>query len=82
MFASNCQSCHDGGGNQVMPNRPLKEAKQLDSFEQFVAFVHNPRLPDGSQGPMPSFSAEVLNDAQARKLYAYIRSMLKDPAWK
>jgi mono/diheme cytochrome c family protein len=82
IFASNCQGCHAGGENQVIPSLPLKEAKQLDSFEQFVSFVHDPRLPNGAKGPMPAFPADVLSDTQARKLYAYIRSMLNDPAWK
>jgi mono/diheme cytochrome c family protein len=83
IFASNCQGCHAGGGNQVIPSLPLREAKkQLASFEEFAAFVHDPRLPDGSRGPMPAFPANVLSDTQARKLYGYIESMLDDPAWK
>ena len=81
-FASNCQACHAGGGNAVIAELPLKKAKQLESFEEFSSFIHDPRMPDGSRGPMPAFPPEKLSDAQDRKLYAYILSMLDDPAWK
>jgi mono/diheme cytochrome c family protein len=82
IFASNCQACHAGGGNAVIAELPLKKAKQLESFEEFSSFIHDPRMPDGSKGPMPAFSPEKLSDAQDRKLYAYILSMLDDPAWQ
>jgi mono/diheme cytochrome c family protein len=82
IFASNCQGCHPGGGNLVVAGLPLKQAQQLGSFETFVTFVHDPRMPDGSRGPMPAFASEQLSDAQARRLYAYIRFMMDDPAWK
>jgi mono/diheme cytochrome c family protein len=82
IFASNCQGCHPRGTNTVVPELPLKEAKQLESFESFQDFVHDPRLPDGSPGPMPDFPPERLSDRQDRQLYAYIRSMLEDPAWQ
>jgi mono/diheme cytochrome c family protein len=66
----------------VIAELPLKSAEQLQSFESFEQFIHDPQLPDGSKGPMPAFPPEKLSEAQDRKLYAYIRSMLDDEAWQ
>ena len=82
IFASNCQGCHPRGENIVVPDLPLKDAKQLESLQTFATFIHDPRLPDGSRGPMPAFPPDKLSEAQDQKLYAYIRSMLDDPAWR
>lgn len=72
IFVSHCSGCHVNGGNIFFPNLPLRSAPQLQSYETFIAFVRNPRLPDGSKGPMPVFTEQKLSDPQAHDLYAYI----------
>jgi mono/diheme cytochrome c family protein len=72
LFRSRCAACHPGGGNTVMPGLPLKGAPQLADFNTFVAFLRDPRLPDGSRGPMPPFATDTITDIQAKSLYHYI----------
>jgi mono/diheme cytochrome c family protein len=76
LFKIHCAACHPGGGNTMMPNRPLRGAPQLADFNTFVAFLRDPRLPDGSRGPMPPSSADTITDAQAKSLYHYILDVL------
>jgi mono/diheme cytochrome c family protein len=72
IFRVNCSRCHADGGNLITPNLPLRGAPQLTNFDTFLAFIRNPRLPDGSSGPMPPFSEERVSDEQARELYGYL----------
>ncbi len=72
IFDSRCGSCHPQGANAVIPALPLKGAPPLADFTGFLAFIRDPRLPDGSQGPMPSFTAKDLSEQQARELYDYL----------
>jgi mono/diheme cytochrome c family protein len=76
LFKSLCVSCHPGGGNTITPRHPLRGAPQLADFNTFVAFLRAPRLPDGSRGPMPPFSADMITDTQAKSLYRYILDAL------
>jgi mono/diheme cytochrome c family protein len=76
LFRSRCAACHPGGGNTMMPELPLRGAPQLADFDTFVAFMRDPRLPDGSRGPMPPFSADTLTPGQAKSLYHYILNVL------
>jgi mono/diheme cytochrome c family protein len=76
LFESHCAACHPGGGNTMMPNYPLRGAPQLADFDTFVAFLRDPRLPDGSRGPMPPSSADTITDIQAKSLYHYILDVL------
>ena len=80
LFASNCVSCHPNGGNAIVAELPLKKSKMLASAAAFTAFIRSPRMPDGSEGQMPSFDGDQLSDKQAADLYGYIQSMLA--AWK
>ncbi len=72
LFAANCAACHPGGTNVVVPNLPLKGAKQLASRDTFVSFIRNPVLPNGTPGPMPAFSADQVSDKDAGDIYQYI----------
>lgn len=72
IFVSRCSGCHSNGGNILYPNLPLRTAPQLVSYEQFIEFVRDPKLPNGSNGPMPVFTQHDLSDQQARALYEYI----------
>ena len=72
IFTANCSACHPNGANVIMPNLPLKGSSKLDRFETFIAFVRDPKLPDGKTGPMPSFPPPKISDSQAIELYEYI----------
>lgn len=72
IFVSHCSGCHANGGNIFFPNLPLRSAPQLASYDSFIDFVRNPRLPDGLKGPMPAFTEKKLSDLQAHELYLYI----------
>jgi uncharacterized membrane protein len=79
IFVNHCSGCHPNGGNILFPNLPLRTAPQLKSYETFIEFVRNPLLPDGSKGPMPSFTQSRLSDAEAQELYNYIINGLANP---
>jgi mono/diheme cytochrome c family protein len=72
IYAEDCRSCHAQGGNTIYPNLPLRGAPQMADFSTFLAYIRNPTMPDGSQGPMPAFSPERIPDDQAKDLYQYI----------
>ncbi len=72
VFVGHCSGCHSNGGNILYPNLPLRSAPQLVSYEKFIEFVRDPKLPDGSKGPMPVFTQHDLSDQQAHELYEYV----------
>jgi len=72
LFAANCAACHPGGANVVVPELPLKGARQLAGLDAFVSFVRNPLMPNGSAGQMPAFPADQLGAKDAGDLYQYI----------
>lgn len=76
LFKIRCVACHPDGGNVVMPDLPLRGALQLADFRTFVSFLRDPRLPNGSRGPMPPFSVDTITDIQAKSLYHYILDVL------
>jgi mono/diheme cytochrome c family protein len=80
LFASNCGACHPNGGNAIVAELPLKTSKLLASAAVFTSFIRSPKMPDGSEGQMPSFGSDQVSDKQAGELYTYIQSMLA--AWK
>ena len=72
IFVSRCSGCHANGGNILYPHLPLRTAPQLISHEKFIEFVRDPKLPNGSKGPMPAFTQQDLSDQQAHALYDYV----------
>jgi mono/diheme cytochrome c family protein len=80
IFADNCSGCHANGGNVVVASLPLKSSRRLASLAELTAFIRSPKMPDGSEGSMPPFSASDLSNAQASDLYEYIKGML--PSWR
>jgi mono/diheme cytochrome c family protein len=80
IYSANCSSCHPNGGNVVDPALPLKTSKKLSDLAVFTAFIRSPKMPDGSEGDMPSFPADQITDKQAGDLYSYISSALA--SWK
>lgn len=77
VFASNCQSCHGNGGNAIDPAYPLKGSKKLASLGDFSAFVRKPLMRDGSEGSMPPFGEDRLEEPELKALYDYVKG-----AWK
>jgi hypothetical protein len=74
LFAGYCAGCHPGGGNNIIPNLPLRGSAQLDDFDTFRTYIRYPTLPNGARGPMPGFSSRQISDQQMRKLYQYLKS--------
>ncbi len=74
IFETNCSRCHPEGGNIFYPDMPIKGSGRLSDFQTFHRFIRDPRMPDGSTGPMPSFSEKQLSDEQVKELYRYIIS--------
>ena len=72
IFVGHCSGCHSNGGNIIYPNLPLRSAPQLESYEKFIEFVRNPKLPDGSKGPMPAFTEQNISNRQVQELYEYV----------
>ncbi|MCK9375295.1 MAG: c-type cytochrome [Syntrophobacterales bacterium] len=73
LFENNCMACHPNGGNAIVAEYLLNGSDNLVDFDKFRAFIRNPRLDNGSRGPMPVFSTEKLPDAEARVLYDYVK---------
>ena len=80
IYRMECYRCHGQGGNLVYPSLPLRGAPQLADFNTFLEYIRHPTMPDGSQGPMPAFSAEKISDDQARDLHQYLIAVLRGPA--
>ena len=80
LFSANCSSCHPNGGNAIVAELPLKKSKAIATAASLTAFIRSPKMPDGSEGQMPSFPPDQVSDRQAGELYTYISSMLA--AWK
>jgi mono/diheme cytochrome c family protein len=74
LFAGYCAGCHPGGGNNIMPDLPIRRSAQLNNFEAFRTYVRYPTLPNGALGAMPGFSSGQISDSQMRELYQYLRS--------
>ncbi len=72
IFTATCSACHPKGGNAIMPNLPLVGSPKLVGFDTFLAFVRDPKLPNGKSGPMPPIIPSKLSDKQLNDLYDYI----------
>lgn len=72
IFEGNCSGCHRRGENIIVPNLPLRNAPQLKDFDDFISYIRDPKMPDGSRGLMPRFSLKKLTDEEARQLYDYL----------
>jgi len=45
---------------------------KLSSFDSFLSFIRDPRLPNGARGAMPIFSKAQITDEGAKELYGYL----------
>jgi mono/diheme cytochrome c family protein len=75
IFKQNCMGCHPAGGNVIKPDKPIKAAPQLKTFEAFLTWIRNPVQ------PMPAYPLTKISDEQAKKLYDYILKQEKG-GWK
>ena len=71
-FESHCSGCHRRGENIIEPDLPLRNAPQLKNYNDFLSFVRDPHMPDGTPGAMPQYTPSVLSDEEARQLYDYL----------
>jgi mono/diheme cytochrome c family protein len=82
IFEENCSGCHPQGGNAIKPNLPLVGAPELADFQSFLAYIRNPRMPDGSKGVMPAFPEKKISQTQAEQLYQYLTKVLAERSTK
>jgi mono/diheme cytochrome c family protein len=74
IFNVSCRVCHVNGGNVINPRFPLRGSHKLSDFKTFLSFIRDPRMPDSSQGSMPSFSEAQISHKDAENLYQYFLS--------
>jgi uncharacterized membrane protein len=79
VYDTRCASCHPQGGNIIKPNLPVMGAPQLKSGEKFIAWIRDPKRPDGSPGIMPPFPPAKISDRQADQLRDYVIHVLENP---
>lgn len=72
IFEGNCSGCHRRGENIIVPNLPLRNAPQLNDFNDFITYIRDPKMPDGSRGLMPRFTLGKLSDEEVKHLYDYL----------
>ena len=77
IFNENCMACHPKGGNAIDPSLPLVNSAYTQSSAAFLAFIREPKRPNGSAGAMPAFSSTKVSDQQASELYSYITRVLQ-----
>jgi mono/diheme cytochrome c family protein len=78
IYEENCSGCHPQGGNVIKPKLPLVGAPELADFPSFLAYIRQPRMPDGSKGVMPAFPEKKISQAQAEQLYQYLTKVLAE----
>jgi mono/diheme cytochrome c family protein len=74
LFNNFCAVCHPGGGNNIVPDLPIRGSAQLYDFDTFRAYVRYPTMPDGARGRMPGFSSRQISDQQMLELYRHLKS--------
>lgn len=72
IFEGHCAGCHRRGENIIVPTLPLRNAPQLNNFNDFISYIRDPKMPDGSPGLMPRFTLRKLSDEEAKRLYDYL----------
>jgi cytochrome c6 len=68
-----CFQCHAGGGNMIMPNKPLKGeqfSKDCPNDQAIANVIRN----GIKNSPMPAFSKDRLSDADMKDLIAYVHT--------
>lgn len=72
VFESHCAGCHRRGENLIEPNMPLRNAPQLHDYNDFLSYIRDPRMPNGSVGSMPPFTLNSISDEEAKQLFDYL----------
>jgi uncharacterized membrane protein len=76
IFDKSCSGCHPHGGNAITPSLMLVGSPELANFHDFLAYIRQPLMPDGSKGVMPAFPEEKISDQEAKQLYQYLVKVL------
>lgn len=71
IFKQNCASCHADGGNNIKPNQPVAESKQLGTLATFKSYLSKP------PGHMPYYKSVVEDKGTLDALYKYCKSLKK-----
>jgi mono/diheme cytochrome c family protein len=79
IFHMNCRACHPKGQNIFMADMPIQGSEELADFRTFITFIRHPRLPDGSEGPMPDWPPTQISDQEAKALYRYVKHAFGGP---
>ena len=77
IFNENCVACHPKGGNVIDPSLPLVNSAYTQNPATFLAYIRDPKGPNGAPGPMPSFPPDKISDQQANDLYNYVAHVLE-----
>lgn len=72
-FQQYCASCHTGGGNRVVTNRPVAGSDKLASIIIFKKYLSMP------PGHMPYYENVVKDPKILKALYDYCKSLKKPP---
>jgi uncharacterized membrane protein len=79
LFKHYCMACHPNGGNAITPQEIIIGSDRLKDVPTFLAWIRDPRLDNGTKGPMPEFLPGKISDQQARQLYDYLIGVLGKP---
>jgi mono/diheme cytochrome c family protein len=71
IFMTNCNTCHENGGNKIDPRKPLRNSDDLYDYKDFVAQVRHPAK------PMPAFAPSQISDPDIRELFKYLEQKYK-----
>jgi mono/diheme cytochrome c family protein len=74
LFESHCASCHAGGGNLVVPKKPVIGSHVLVTGATFKSYLNEP------VGTMPHYQHLIQDDSLLNELYSYVKSMKAAPA--
>ncbi len=69
LFESHCASCHAGGGNLVVPKKPVIGSQVLVTGATFKSYLNQP------VGTMPHYEDLIRDDGLLTELYTYVKSM-------
>ncbi|MCA9806088.1 MAG: cytochrome c, partial [Cyanobacteria bacterium HKST-UBA02] len=69
MYKKKCGFCHADGGNKMVPSKPVKGSKKLETKEIFKTFLSK------KNGTMPAFTDIANNDEALTALHTYCKSL-------
>lgn len=73
LYQSHCASCHEDGGNLVVPSKPIIGSHVLATGATFKSYLDLP------VGTMPHYEDLIKDDGLLNDLYVYVRSLKAVP---